>query len=237
MTKNLQNPFIIGQNRFHDEFNKIHCFKKYSTKSIDITFNQEVSIIDLNETNVSSENSSLLNSDDSKQTSIELGPHLFNMSNSTSIIQSLSFKEPMKKSFYLKLPEQHKEFILFFLSSDKNDVLPTMKVYNSNQSNKHTIYKFALDYYISNFKRSLIHLIKKEKSNVFYFDRNSSFDFYDFKVVDPDYDALIPMSSLSISTTGSVSNNSSKTTYDSNEISNETDRMEQKPLIQNRNYF
>ncbi|CAF0748041.1 unnamed protein product [Brachionus calyciflorus] len=237
-----QQPIIIGQTKFHDEYNKIHWFKEYSTKTIDITFNRSVSKVNFNLIEPSSEQSSLLNSNESKQTNIEPTPPTSNYSNSSSLIHNQIFSE-INHNFYLKLPEQNKELILFLLSSNKNDNLTPTKLTKKNTiKNKSKFYKLALDYYINNFKRSLLGLIKKEKSSVFYFDRNSFQDDKifreDIKIVEPDYDSLIQLSSIASTSTRSMSNESSKTIYDANEISNETELVEQKqPLIKNNSFY
>ncbi|RNA38172.1 hypothetical protein BpHYR1_024614 [Brachionus plicatilis] len=223
--ENLQNPFIIGQNKFHDEYNKLHCFPQYETKTIYITFNQQVQPISLEEAN--SEKSSLINSSsssESKQTSIEPSPKFSNFTNSQSIVKSVSYQEALSHK-YLKLPEQNKLLISFLLGPDKNCLFSYSRSKNENFSRMH---KMARDVCIKRFDKKSRCLIKNDRSNVLYFERNNHFDDdmsagY-LEINDPEFESLIPM--CSITSSQSISDDSSKTTYDANELTNEVERME-----------
>ncbi|CAF1107866.1 unnamed protein product [Brachionus calyciflorus] len=224
----LQKTIIFGQTKFHDDYNRINWFEEYSTKKIDITFNRSVSKANFNLTEPSSEQSSLLNNSESKQTNIEPAAQTSNYPISTTLKYGQNFAET-NDNFYLRLPEHNKELNLFLLSSNnKKDSLAPTKPKKKKTINNENL---ALDYHINNFKTSLLSLIKKEESSIFYLKRNSFQIFKeDIKIIEPDYDSLIELSSIASKSTRPVSNESSKTISDANKISNVTELIEQKLL-------
>lgn len=186
--------------------------------------------MNLNTSEGNSEKSSLINS-------TEPSPKLSSFTNSSSsMIKSISYREALSHK-YLKLPEQNKLLISFLLGPEKNCHFsyPTSR---NNYFNR--IHKIVRDVCIKRFDKTSNCLIKNDRSSIFYFEKNNlyeddkSADFLEFN--DPEFEALIPMYSITNSIQ-SMSNDSSKTTYDANELINEVDQMEQKPLIQNRNFY
>lgn len=133
---------------------------------------------------------------------------------------------------YLKLPDQNRLLISFLLGPDKNCLFG----YSASRNNFfNRIHKAARDFCIKRFDTNSKSLIKNERSNVFYFERNNLYDDEKtaeyLEINDPEFESLIPICSIA-SSTQSMSNESSKTTYDANELTNEVEQMEQKPLIQ-----
>lgn len=187
--------------------------------------------LNLNTSEGNSEKSSLINS-------AEPSPKLSSFVDSSTIIKSLSYREALSHK-YLKLPEQNRLLISFLLGPDKNCLFSYP---DSGNNYFKRIHKISRDVCIKRFDKTSNCLIKNDRSNIFYFEKNNlyeddkSTDYLEFN--DPEFEALIPMHSITNSIQ-SMSTDSSKTTYDENELTNEVDQMpmEQKPLILNRAFY
>ena len=102
----LKEPMKIGQNDFHDDYNRIHFYTKFKTKCLNITFNKHVKEIDclsLIEKKMGSQETKLASS-------------------GGSVISSLFSNIQLEgNSFYLKLPNQNEEFISYLLENEKEN--------------------------------------------------------------------------------------------------------------------
>lgn len=121
--KKLSEPMKIGQNDFHDDYNRIHFYDKYQKKCLNITFNKQVNEIDY----------FLTKSEKSLENNL-LSARLAFKSNSGESVSSSLFSniQPNGNSFYLKLPNQNEEFVSYIL--ENSDIESNQKYLQFNES-------------------------------------------------------------------------------------------------------
>lgn len=149
----LREPMKIGQNDFHDDYNRIHFYTKYQRKSLNITFNKNVNEIDF---------SGLAFNKKREPNETKLA-----LSSEDSVISSLFGNIQTNGNYlYLKLPNQNEE-LLAYLIENETDVEQNLLNSESDSANSIKILRSRLNdlpykILIYNMNRKMTRLIETE---------------------------------------------------------------------------
>jgi len=139
----LKEPMKIGQNEFHDDYNRIHLYEKFQKKCLNLTFNKNIYLHEFYESIDSANSVQLKKSSESSS----LFSNVFTYGN----------------DFYLKLPDQNEELIGYLLDDDKfNKLNDTSDSIIDCRSLASQINKLPFRIIIYNLNKILTSLVEKE---------------------------------------------------------------------------